>query len=514
MFVQFLNDQILNLYGLPQRLGTAMLGSRVRRLLWSAALISEDPLVVPTVDLIQSPVGNVVMDLVQGLSAEGLVELVGSTTDLDDFLRRKRIHFHDTGLHPEWSSAKAPKLLEGVRGSLNARTINTTQDMFDQWVTSVTNIADTDFLRRTDPRPIAERQLLQAYQQLPVEPSFLKFVDKAYELPGRLGDHAFLWNVVQSVDAFRLPVPAQVVAPFERALAFYWTYSHLREYRTSLIGHDLVVGWIDCGIRYDEPDAVFDLAAFTRMLRMIGLEGILTPSNADDLLALKLDAVAIAAISGVLLPWFADVSRHSWRRDEILSRLRSLSSLLREAGYRQFDSTQLQRVFETILAVADMSHSPQPSDVRRASAPSRASQAGNIGRDTVFIGHGQSLIWVQLRDLLTERLGLHFEEFNRVPVAGRTVTDRLRQMLEASDFAFIVLTGEDETADGVLRARQNVVHELGLFQGRLGFDRSIILLEQECEEFSNIAGLQVIRFPRNNIMAISEEIRRVLEERL
>jgi predicted nucleotide-binding protein len=87
-------------------------------------------------------------------------------------------------------------------------------------------------------------------------------------------------------------------------------------------------------------------------------------------------------------------------------------------------------------------------------------------------------------------------------------------MLEASNFAFIILTGEDETADGVLRARQNVVHELGLFQGRLGFDRAIILLEQECEEFSNIAGLQTIRFPRNNIMAISEEIRRVLEERL
>jgi predicted nucleotide-binding protein len=514
MFVQFLNDQILNLYGLPQRLGASMLGSRVRRLLWSASLISEDPLIIPTVDLIQSPVGDFVMDLVTGLSGEGLVELVGSTTDLDDFLRRKRIHFHDTGLHPEWSSSKAPKLLEGVRGSLTARAINTTQDMFDQWVTSITNIADTDFLRQRGSRPIAERQLLHAYQQLPVEPSFLKFVDKAYELPSRLGDHAFLWNVVQSVDAFRLPVPTQVVAPFERALAFYWTYSHVREYRTSLIGHDYIVGWIDCGIRYDEPDAAFDLAAFTRMLRMIGLEDILAPSNADDLLALKLDAVAIAAISGVLLPWFADVSRHSWRRDEVLSRLRGLSSLLREAGHRQSGATQLQRVFEKILAVADMSHSPQPSDIRGLSAPLRMPQAGNLGRNTVFIGHGQSLIWVQLRDLLTERLGLRFEEFNRVPVAGRTVTDRLRQMLEASNFAFIILTGEDETADGVLRARQNVVHELGLFQGRLGFDRAIILLEQECEEFSNIAGLQTIRVPRNNIMAISEEIRRVLEERL
>jgi hypothetical protein len=514
MFVQFLNDQILNLYGLPQRLGASMLGSRVRRLLWSASLISDDPLIIPTVDLIQSPVGDVVMDLVTGLSGEGLVELVGSTTDLDDFLRRKRIHFHDTSLHPEWSSFKAPKLLETVKGSLNARIINTTQDMFDQWASSVTSIADTDFRRQTGHRPIAERQLLHAYQQLPVEPTFLNFIDKAYELPGRLGDHAFLWNVVQSVDAFRLPVPGQVAAPFERALAFYWTYSHLREYRTSLIGHDFIVGWIDCGIRYDEPDAVFDLAAFTRMLRMIGLANILTPSNVDDLLALKLDAVAIAAISGVLLPWFADVSGRTWRRDEVLSRLRGLSRHLREAGHPRLDITQYRRAFEHILAVADMGHSFDSSGVRGVAATSWASKSGNLDRKTVFIGHGRSFIWVQLRDLLTERLGLRFEEFNRVPVAGRTVTDRLRQMLEASDFAFVVLTGEDETADGELRARQNVVHELGLFQGRLGFDRAIILLEQECEEFSNIAGLQTIRFPHNNIMAISEEIRRVLEERL
>jgi predicted nucleotide-binding protein len=34
----------------------------------------------------------------------------------------------------------------------------------------------------------------------------------------------------------------------------------------------------------------------------------------------------------------------------------------------------------------------------------------------------------------------------------------------------------------------NVIHEAGLFQGRLGFERAIILLEDGCEEFSNIQG--------------------------
>ncbi|HEY7423990.1 MAG TPA: hypothetical protein VH682_07125, partial [Gemmataceae bacterium] len=53
--------------------------------------------------------------------------------------------------------------------------------------------------------------------------------------------------------------------------------------------------------------------------------------------------------------------------------------------------------------------------------------------------------------------------------------------------------------------------EVGLFQGRLGFERAIILLEEGCSEFSNIVGLTQIRFPKGNIMAKSEEVRRVLE---
>jgi predicted nucleotide-binding protein len=73
------------------------------------------------------------------------------------------------------------------------------------------------------------------------------------------------------------------------------------------------------------------------------------------------------------------------------------------------------------------------------------------------------------------------------------------------------LTAEDETAEGVKQARQNVVHEVGLFQGRLGFERAIILLEDGCAEFSNIVGVTQIRFPKGDILAKSEEVRRVLE---
>ena len=129
----------------------------------------------------------------------------------------------------------------------------------------------------------------------------------------------------------------------------------------------------------------------------------------------------------------------------------------------------------------------------------------------VFIGHGHSPIWRELKDFIEDRLHLPVDEFNRVPVAGVPNITRLSEMMDAAAIALLVLTGEDEQPDGQLRARMNVVHEAGLFQGRLGFTRAIVLLEEGCEEFSNIAGLGQIRFPCGNIRAAFEEIREVLE---
>jgi predicted nucleotide-binding protein len=129
----------------------------------------------------------------------------------------------------------------------------------------------------------------------------------------------------------------------------------------------------------------------------------------------------------------------------------------------------------------------------------------------VFIGHGHSDCWKELRDFLRDRLDLGWEEFNRIPAAGKNTQSRLVEMLDGVDFAFLVMTPEEEDASGGLRARDNVIHEIGLFQGRLGFERAVILLEEGCEEFSNITGLTQIRFARGNLMAKSDDIRRVLE---
>jgi predicted nucleotide-binding protein len=135
------------------------------------------------------------------------------------------------------------------------------------------------------------------------------------------------------------------------------------------------------------------------------------------------------------------------------------------------------------------------------------------GKDTarVFIGHGHSPVWREFNDFITDRMGLPYDEFNRVPVAGITNISRLSEMLETAAIAFIIFTGEDEQADGALQPRMNAVHEAGLFQGHLGFSKAIVLLEDGCEHFTNNAGLGHIPFPKGNIAAVFEDVRRVLE---
>ena len=134
-----------------------------------------------------------------------------------------------------------------------------------------------------------------------------------------------------------------------------------------------------------------------------------------------------------------------------------------------------------------------------------------ISGNRIFIGHGRSPLWRELKDFLSDKLQLPWDEFNREAVAGYTTSERLDAMMSQAAFAFLVMTAEDERTDATLHARPNVIHEIGLFQGRLGLPRAIVLLEEGCSEFSNINGLSQIRFPRGDIAARFEDVRSVLE---
>jgi predicted nucleotide-binding protein len=134
------------------------------------------------------------------------------------------------------------------------------------------------------------------------------------------------------------------------------------------------------------------------------------------------------------------------------------------------------------------------------------------GTGVVFIGHGRSKLWARVQLFLKDDLNIESITFESESHTNESIVNILEDFLIKASYAVLILTAEDETSDGKTRARQNVIHEAGLFQGRLGFNKVIILKQDTIEEFSNISGLQYIPFTGDNIEQTFYELQRTLKK--
>jgi predicted nucleotide-binding protein len=133
----------------------------------------------------------------------------------------------------------------------------------------------------------------------------------------------------------------------------------------------------------------------------------------------------------------------------------------------------------------------------------------------VFIGHGgASRAWQDLKDHLVHQHGVQVEAYETGRRAGHTIRDILIEMLDVSTMAFLVHTKEDEMAsDDKWRARQNVVHETGLFQGRLGFEKAIVIEESGVEHYSNLDGIQYLPYTHTITETYGDVLATIARER-
>ncbi|MFF0143325.1 TIR domain-containing protein [Streptomyces sp. NPDC005227] len=243
------------------------------------------------------------------------------------------------------------------------------------------------------------------------------------------------------------------------------------------------------------------------------LQSLLRLTNSNDLKNLDTNDPRIISLGRLLelkVKGLSRKRRFGFEQDELLSRLLASDAPFSADRYQDIRKRLKDAkagLAGNLISMLRRSEQPPPDFVGESGEQVSAASE-TYGR--VFIGHGgSSLIWMQLRDYIEGPLKLQHEEFNRVSQAGRFSGPRLVEMLDNSEFAFLIMTAAEEV-DGKSRARQNVVHEAGLFQGRIGFDRAIILLEEGCEDFSNIDGLTHIPFPKGNIKASFHEVREAL----
>jgi sugar/nucleoside kinase (ribokinase family) len=126
----------------------------------------------------------------------------------------------------------------------------------------------------------------------------------------------------------------------------------------------------------------------------------------------------------------------------------------------------------------------------------RRSRARPLG---IFISHGKNAEWFAVQRFVEDRFASPVYSFESAPWGGHELSEALSKTLERCSLSVCVLTAEDFTDDGRKFARQNVIHEVGLFQGQHGFDRVVLLVEEGCDFVPRAATPYAIYFPHNQV---------------
>jgi|GEM_PF-3291799 len=115
----------------------------------------------------------------------------------------------------------------------------------------------------------------------------------------------------------------------------------------------------------------------------------------------------------------------------------------------------------------------------------------------VFIAHGHNeVVKLKIKDFIATRLSHEPVILGEQPGRHKlTIIEALEKFSEGCEFAVILLTGDDITKDSK-RARQNVVHEAGFFQGRLGRSKVVLIVEKGVEIPSNLSGIFYLEYEK------------------
>jgi Predicted nucleotide-binding protein containing TIR-like domain len=131
--------------------------------------------------------------------------------------------------------------------------------------------------------------------------------------------------------------------------------------------------------------------------------------------------------------------------------------------------------------------------------------------DRIFISHGRSPDWQQAQRYIENDIGIDTLELAEQPSQGRFVLQKLDEESEKCNYAVVVMTGDDRVGDDEVRVRENVMHEIGFFQGRFGIKRVCLLYEKDVNVPANISGLVYASFPKGHINAAFVDLRRDIE---
>ncbi|AIO47072.1 putative nucleotide-binding containing TIR-like domain protein [Burkholderia cepacia] len=158
--------------------------------------------------------------------------------------------------------------------------------------------------------------------------------------------------------------------------------------------------------------------------------------------------------------------------------------------YARSQLEQLKRDLDQVFEIRANSELSQPTD-----------QAKSGDKKLVFISHGRSNDWREVQAYIEKDVGISTIELAQEANAGLTIIEKLEKNAAECDSAVIVMTGDDIDSDGLARARENVMHEIGYFQAKYGRARVCLLHEEGVNIPTNLSGVVYVPFPKGNVSA-------------
>ena len=127
----------------------------------------------------------------------------------------------------------------------------------------------------------------------------------------------------------------------------------------------------------------------------------------------------------------------------------------------------------------------------------------------VLIIHGHDVEMKRSVQLFVNRAGLQDLVWHEEPDRNRTIIEKLTDESCRPDYVVALLSPDDVLSDGTMRARQNVIFEIGFYLGRLGRDKVRLLLKGNPEIPSDLRGILYDEYDERGAwrMKLAKEIR-------
>lgn len=127
----------------------------------------------------------------------------------------------------------------------------------------------------------------------------------------------------------------------------------------------------------------------------------------------------------------------------------------------------------------------------------------------VFLAHGSSSEWTKVHDFLTKDCRLAVRSADALQGGPDRDVPAITGHVDGCGFAVCILV-DDEGRSDVTAANQRVLQLAGLFQGRYGFERVAMVVEEGCDVLSNVAGIVRLDYPRGDIGRVFWQMRQML----